>query len=75
MREMKGKRRVCYHDNFPLHVEQERIIIPFGPMLHVFEKEKGFTYTLNYLALMAFPPCLTLSVEGRGTLTIVKVCM
>ena len=34
----KGKEIVDYHDGFPLHVQQQGIIIPLRPMLYILEK-------------------------------------
>lgn len=50
------KARVHFHDGFPLHIQQKGVIIPLGPMLHVFGEEECFSYTLSNFAPMAFLP-------------------
>ena len=45
---------ICYHDGFPLYVEQEGFIIPLSLVVHVRGKQESFTNTLNYFSLTAF---------------------
>ena len=49
------KGRIYYHNGLFLHVEEEGVIIPLGPMLHVLGQEEGFTHTFSYLVPTAFP--------------------
>ena len=53
---MKKERKVkrwggTYHDHFPLHVEEEGVVIPLLLVVHIFGKKECPTHTLNNEAL------------------------
>ena len=55
--------KICYHDGFPLYVEQEGFIIP---VVHIRRKQESFTITLSYFAPTAFSPRLNPIRHGEG---------
>ena len=55
--------KICYHDGFPLYVEQEGFIIP---VVRIRRKQESFTITLSYFAPTAFSPRLNPIRHGEG---------
>ena len=55
--------KICYHDGFPLYVEQEGFIIL---VVHIRRKQESFTNTLSYFAPTAFSPRLNPIRHGEG---------